>query len=441
MYVRTDALLTTAGLVAAMAVGAVLVTTTSTAIHAAAVPSVGASFPQGNFTALDMLQSFDWAWLKRDPTHALNCAEIDGSGWLDWLVGDHYNATTDPDLRAFIEFNAWKNSLVIPSVIEANLPHFMVSWYRFVMHPVCVARARFGSTPRPEHVHRNYILGTLLYMVVGALWCVGIYGCFRACSFAPDQTLPTFGAMYEQVKVRPPLPGSSPTRRHPTLTPRTRPPFQVAQNAMFLYTWLPTWAEWLVERGYTQAYEHIDTVGLPAYLCWFVVYMVCVEAGVYWMHRLLHDIKPLYKHLHAIHHKYNKNNTLSPFASLAFHPVDGCLQALPYVLMMFVVPMHFLTHEILLFFTAIWSTSIHDTIQLESEPIMGAGYHEIHHTDYKHNYGQFTILFDWIFGTLLTPPGSKWAAWDSTGGESRGAGRTKWDKDRPDLEGLKEKTL
>lgn len=391
MYVRTDALLTTAGLVAAMAVGAVLVTTTSTAIHAAAVPSVGASFPQGNFTALDMLQSFDWAWLKRDPTHALNCAEIDGSGWLDWLVGDHYNATTDPDLRAFIEFNAWKNSLVIPSVIEANLPHFMVSWYR------------------------NYILGTLLYMVVGALWCVGIYGCFRACSFAPDQTLPTFGAMYEQVKV--------------------------AQNAMFLYTWLPTWAEWLVERGYTQAYEHIDTVGLPAYLCWFVVYMVCVEAGVYWMHRLLHDIKPLYKHLHAIHHKYNKNNTLSPFASLAFHPVDGCLQALPYVLMMFVVPMHFLTHEILLFFTAIWSTSIHDTIQLESEPIMGAGYHEIHHTDYKHNYGQFTILFDWIFGTLLTPPGSKWAAWDSTGGESRGAGRTKWDKDRPDLEGLKEKTL
>jgi Delta7-sterol 5-desaturase len=32
------------------------------------------------------------------------------------------------------------------------------------------------------------------------------------------------------------------------------------------------------------------------------------------MHRELHDIKPLYKYLHATHHIYNKENTLSPFA-------------------------------------------------------------------------------------------------------------------------------
>lgn len=32
------------------------------------------------------------------------------------------------------------------------------------------------------------------------------------------------------------------------------------------------------------------------------------------MHRELHDIKPLYKYLHATHHIYNKQNTLSPFA-------------------------------------------------------------------------------------------------------------------------------
>nr|GMD79009.1 delta(7)-sterol-C5(6)-desaturase-like isoform X1 [Ipomoea batatas] len=39
-----------------------------------------------------------------------------------------------------------------------------------------------------------------------------------------------------------------------------------------------------------------------------------VEFGIYWMHRELHDIKPLYKYLHATHHIYNKQNTLSPFA-------------------------------------------------------------------------------------------------------------------------------
>ena len=30
--------------------------------------------------------------------------------------------------------------------------------------------------------------------------------------------------------------------------------------------------------------------------------------------------------LHNIHHKYNKEHTLSPFAGLAFHPLDGIIQ-------------------------------------------------------------------------------------------------------------------
>lgn len=119
--------------------------------------------------------------------------------------------------------------------------------------------------------------------------------------------------------------------------------------------------------------------------------------------------------------------------------MDGCLQAVPYVVMMFVVPMHFLTHEVLLFCTAIWTTNIHDTLQGNTEPAMGAKYHEIHHTDYKHNYGQYSILFDWVFGTLKVPEGSSWGAWESTGGEGKSAGRTKWDKDQPALEGNKPK--
>lgn len=38
----------------------------------------------------------------------------------------------------------------------------------------------------------------------------------------------------------------------------------------------------------------------------------------------------LYRTLHHIHHKYNKEHTLSPFAGLAFHPLDGILQVLCY---------------------------------------------------------------------------------------------------------------
>jgi sterol desaturase/sphingolipid hydroxylase (fatty acid hydroxylase superfamily) len=38
------------------------------------------------------------------------------------------------------------------------------------------------------------------------------------------------------------------------------------------------------------------------------------------------------------------------------------------------------------------------------EPLLGAGYHLIHHTTYQHNYGHYTTTFDWMFGTLKRPP-------------------------------------
>ncbi len=34
---------------------------------------------------------------------------------------------------------------------------------------------------------------------------------------------------------------------------------------------------------------------------------------------------------------------------------------------------------------------------------MGAGYHTIHHTTYKHNYGHYFVYMDKLFGTLVTP--------------------------------------
>ncbi len=49
---------------------------------------------------------------------------------------------------------------------------------------------------------------------------------------------------------------------------------------------------------------------------------------IYWMHRTLHTNKFLYKYVHALHHKYNSPETLSPWASIAFNPLDGVLQVM-----------------------------------------------------------------------------------------------------------------
>ncbi|CAH8388261.1 unnamed protein product [Eruca vesicaria subsp. sativa] len=150
----------------------------------------------------------------------------------------------------------------------------------------------------------------------------------------------------------------------------------VAMKAMPWYTLLPTVSEYMIERGWTKCYSTLDHFNWFLSLVYIALYLVLVEFMIYWVHKELHDIKFLYKHLHATHHMYNKQNTLSPFAGLAFS---------------------------LLFLEGIWTASIYDCIHGNVWPIMGAGYHTIHHTTYKHNYGHYTIWMDWLFGTLEVP--------------------------------------
>ena len=90
----------------------------------------------------------------------------------------------------------------------------------------------------------------------------------------------------------------------------------VCMKAMPMYVSLPTLSEYMIENGWTRCYSSIHEVGVGRYILLTFVYLVLVEFGIYWMHRSLHDCKPLYKWLHATHHIYNKENTLSPFAGI-----------------------------------------------------------------------------------------------------------------------------
>jgi lathosterol oxidase len=259
-------------------------------------------------------------------------------------------------LQLFLEETKWYNDLVLgfwlPDSVRNAIPHNLQTWLR------------------------NYVAGCLLYFLSGGLWSLYVYT-WKGDVFFPTGGMPEKEAMLLQI--------------------------WVSMKAMPIYTGLPAVSEYMIEKGWTKAFPRIDNVGWPTYVCLLVTYLALVEFGIYWMHRSLHDIKPLYKWLHATHHIYNKQNTLSPFAGLAFHPIDGILQACPHVIVLFIQPMHFFTHEVLIFLEAIWTTNIHDCIDGNVWGIMGAGFHTIHHTTYKHNYGHYTVFFDWLFGTLRDP--------------------------------------
>ena len=111
----------------------------------------------------------------------------------------------------------------------------------------------------------------------------------------------------------------------------------------------------------------------------------------------------LFKYIHHTHHLYNREHTLTPWASVAFNPIDGLLQASPYLINLFLIPIDLHVHIAMLFITALWSTNIHDALNFNTEPIMGSKYHLTHHLKYNCNYGQYLVLMDWLFGTLIDP--------------------------------------
>ncbi|KAK1423477.1 hypothetical protein QVD17_18780 [Tagetes erecta] len=257
----------------------------------------------------------------------------------------------DEYLHLFVNETTVYNQLVLGSLLPKKLwihiPHLLQGWLR------------------------NYIAATLVYFMSGFLWCYYVYH-FRRNVLLPKDAIPSRKSMVLQI--------------------------YVAMKAMPWYCALPTVSEYMVENGWTRCFSRISDVGWFSYALNLCFYLVLVEFEIYWMHR-----KPLYKYLHATHHIYNKQNTLSPFAGLAFHPIDGILQAVPHVVALFLVPTHFTTHLGLLFIEAIWTANIHDCVDGKIWPVMGAGYHTIHHTTYRHNYGHYTIWMDWMFGTLRDP--------------------------------------
>mmetsp|Transcript_37720 Transcript_37720/g.43082 ORF Transcript_37720/g.43082 Transcript_37720/m.43082 type:complete len:376 (-) Transcript_37720:38-1165(-) len=181
---------------------------------------------------------------------------------------------------------------------------------------------------------------------------------------------------------------------------------KLSQCSMIIYVLHPIVDEILVENGYTLCYYTVKEVGgwIP-FVFFTLLYFSMVEIGIYWMHRILHTNKFMYNYIHKTHHKYNQAHTLTPWAGLAFDPLDGILQASPYMISLLFVPCHYGLHFIMIFLTAIWATYIHDAMDFNIDPIMGAKYHTVHHTHYVYNYGQVFTFCDRFWGTFREPDG------------------------------------
>jgi lathosterol oxidase len=154
-------------------------------------------------------------------------------------------------------------------------------------------------------------------------------------------------------------------------------------------------------RGYGCLYDRFSDA--PAWwynYAQFPLFLVFTDCLIYWIHRGLHH--PLvYKHLHKAHHKWIMP---TPFASHAFHPLDGYAQGLPYHLFPFIFPLQKFAYVALFIFVNFWTIMIHDGEYVTENPIVnGAACHSLHHSKFEVNYGQFFTVFDRLGGTYRRP--------------------------------------
>lgn len=156
-------------------------------------------------------------------------------------------------------------------------------------------------------------------------------------------------------------------------------------------------------NGYSRLYGDLKFDNWKITLFQVATFILFTDCGIYFIHRWLH-IPWIYKILHKPHHKWI---VCTPFASHAFHPVDGFAQSLPYHIYPLLFPLHKVLYLFLFAGVNFWTVMIHDGQYLSNDPVVnGTACHTVHHLYFNYNYGQFTTLWDRIGGSYRRPDDS-----------------------------------
>lgn len=176
-------------------------------------------------------------------------------------------------------------------------------------------------------------------------------------------------------------------------------------------------------RGWSKLYDFPSQAPFSWWtLLQYPAFILFTDSGIYWIHRWEHHPR-VYRWLHKPHHKWV---VPTPFASYAFHPLDGWAQSLPYHVFPFIFPLQKVAYLGLFMFVTMWTVLIrellldlpmyclfwgraNDTDDAEylswSKVINDASCHTMHHLYFNYNYGQYLTLWDRLGGTYRTPKG------------------------------------
>ncbi|EKD01590.1 C-5 sterol desaturase [Trichosporon asahii var. asahii CBS 8904] len=156
-------------------------------------------------------------------------------------------------------------------------------------------------------------------------------------------------------------------------------------------------------RGYSMLYDNVSDRGWLYFAFSAVWFLVFTDFCIYWIHRIEHH-RSIYKYIHKPHHKWI---VPTPFAALAFHPLDGYAQSLPYHIFVYLFPMHRLLYLGMFGFVQLWTILIHDGDMIHDhfleKFINSPAHHTLHHIYFTCNYGQYFTWADKTFDSHRDP--------------------------------------
>merc|ERR1712130_144909 len=160
--------------------------------------------------------------------------------------------------------------------------------------------------------------------------------------------------------------------------------FQVLQ-----FCWESTHVAWkLNEIGL------LNTVGvlIPMFIIYDFFYTI--------FHRALHA-RSLYKHIHKHHHRQNVP-TRGNVDAINVHPIEFVLGEYNHLLSLYIVSRLFSIHVVsailFLLVGAVLASLNHTRFDVKVYSLFQVKYHDIHHWYPTANFGQYTMIWDHVFG-------------------------------------------
>jgi lathosterol oxidase len=157
-------------------------------------------------------------------------------------------------------------------------------------------------------------------------------------------------------------------------------------------------------RNMTKIYMHLQD-----HPWWWLVLSVALSLVIhdtyfYWMHRLLHH-KKLFRWTHVLHHR---STNPSPWSAYSFHFLEAWAEGGVLLVIAMIMPVHPLA--LLLFTIVAFAINVYGHLGYEVMPlnlrkrlifqiINTSVYHNLHHSEFKGNYGLYFRIWDRLCGT------------------------------------------